>query len=148
MTCARYSGRNGLTLLEVVAGIALLSAMLVLVLQGIRHLAEQDRKADLVLQATALADQLLASWQEIQLGIRPAAAAAANDKFVWESQLIERPDLAVWGIRLVRLSIHAKEDRHGQPQGALVTVDFLAADPHWQAPLSPNVQPETSHAPS
>jgi prepilin-type N-terminal cleavage/methylation domain-containing protein len=56
------SRRQGLTLIEVVAGLALLGGLLSGILMAYGRHVVQVRHAELRLQATAAADRLLALW--------------------------------------------------------------------------------------
>ena len=62
--CSRYwrSPRGGLTLVETLAGSAILGAMLVSVLLASGRLSQQARRTERRLEACRIADDLLAGW--------------------------------------------------------------------------------------
>ena len=59
---SNYHARNGLTLVEVVAGLALLATLLVTILLAFGAHAGQIRQAERRLEAIAVADELLREW--------------------------------------------------------------------------------------
>ena len=127
MYCSQVH-RNGLTLIEVVASIALLSFVLVASLVGVQRHDRQLRMAKTKALATAGADQLLSSWRD--QGRFPAAQRGAfsrdGHEFTWQTSVARVEALPLTKLRLaVRL--------RGGPQ-ELVAVEMLL-------PPQPEVQP-------
>ncbi len=112
--CSRRSARTGLTLVEVVAGIALLATLLVSLLSAFRAHAAQIRSAQDRLRAIRIADELLATW--MAAGVIPAVdeqeSIPETTGWSWRIARAESsPDLQKLGAAAVRLEIvEASED--------------------------------------
>ena len=131
----RQSGHSrGLTLIEVVAGLALLASLGVAMLAILSAHRQQARQAADRLQAADLADQLLAGWYSSSAGIpRNAAGAFARSDYQWTTHIMDQRMIDGYAIEIIRLQIAARA-RTAVP---LVTINLLSPVPR-QLPL---VQP-------
>lgn len=132
--------RRGMTLIEVVATIMLLSALLVGVLMGLQRHQQQVRTARVKIEACRLADQLvgkLFSNPKAFSGFDIGHIDGENGSFSWRMSRIDLPqDLTRIGIQKVRLSVdpHDEElDTDTDQQAA--RVDPLNATRHSLATL-------------
>lgn len=100
--------RAGMTLIEVVCGIALMATLLVLILQVFRTHSAQIRNARERMIAITLADQLLQQWTE-QGGIPAAGQQDQIGNFPqWQWKVSSVPatsELWSWGGGIARLEI-------------------------------------------
>lgn len=99
-------GRNGLTLIEVVASIALLSTLLVMMLSIRSGLVRQANQAYSAQQAVEALDMQLATWLEVS-GTIPLDETGDFDstkEFYWRTFLIPtRSSNDAWKIATVRV---------------------------------------------
>src|SRR6056297_2078508 len=96
------NNRTGLTLIEVVAAIALLASLLASVLAAHNRLASQTRKAEQRLKAIEAADRLLAEWTSVDPMEIPAAEGEIRGKtpLVWTVTARTEPGLKDLGIQV------------------------------------------------
>ena len=133
-TLCRSGDRRGLTLVEVVAGLALLASLGVAMLSILTAHRQQARQAADRLQAADLADQLLAGWYSSGGGVpRNAAGVFSRGECQWTTRAIDQRMVDGYAIEIVRLQVAARA-RPGVP---LVTINLLSRVP-GQRPL---VQP-------
>jgi type II secretory pathway pseudopilin PulG len=101
------SSRAGLTLVEVVAGLALLSTLLVAVLTTKARVTRQWANAHRRLEAVSAADRLLATWwQDVDRFPRRAAGLVpGNTSFTWRTTPIANPELKALNVSVIRLEI-------------------------------------------
>src|SRR3954467_14361499 len=87
--------RAGMTLLEVVAGLALLASLLGALLMAKVRYARQSAAADRRIQAVAAADALLAAWhQEPRSTPRDGSGVVPGDaQFAWRTQTVTNPGI-------------------------------------------------------
>jgi type II secretory pathway pseudopilin PulG len=109
-TSSRLRGRRrlrGLTLVEVVAGLALLSTLLVAVLMTKTRVTRQWAHAQRKLQATAAADRLLSGWwQDVPRFPRHASGAVPGDAgLAWRTTPVSNPTAAALRASVVRLEV-------------------------------------------
>jgi type II secretory pathway pseudopilin PulG len=99
--------RTGLTLVEVVAGLALLSTLLVAVLTTKARATRQWASAHRRVEAVSAADRLLAAWwQDVDSFPRRASGRVPGDAaFVWRTAPIANPDLKALSASVIRLEI-------------------------------------------
>ena len=118
------NGRRALTLIEVVAGLSLLSIVLVTSLVGMRRHENQAKTAKAKLQAVDVAEQLLSGWYQSS-GFVPVPQSgtvfAGKNQLNWQTQPLLVPQL---GIPKVRLTI-----RQPGIGTDLVAVEVLATPP-------------------
>ncbi|WP_442483027.1 hypothetical protein [Aeoliella sp. SH292] len=121
------SNRTALTLLEVVAAIAILATLLVLVLAAQDRLARQTKRAELRLMAINAADQLLREWSMVTPMAIPAASGSLNTKPVlyWKLEAKPDPKLLPLGMQPVRLVVSDKRPTMGETDIPLAQVEFL-----------------------
>lgn len=118
----------GLTLIEVVAALAILGALLgAVVTARTRHL-HQWAQANRRLEATAAAEALLTGWwtRPVTMPRRASGAVAGHDALAWRTRPIDSDAsdaLDALGAQVVRLEIvEARGPVDGQP---LVMVDLV-----------------------
>lgn len=119
------NNRTGITLIEVVAAIALLASLLVSILATHNRLARQTREAQERLVAVEAADRLLAEWTSTDPMKIPAAEGEIRGKTSLRWTLTGRtdPSLEDLGIQVAELSLYPEaQAANGRP---LVSVEFL-----------------------
>ena len=127
------SRQRGLTLIEVVAGLALLGGLLSGILMAYGRHVLQVRRAQLRLQAAAAADRLLAGWfgaPESGLRRHGDGRVPGDKRFRWRTHPLETTEVqGVTGIQVVRLEIleEPKTAEEGKSE-PLVSVDLAVAD--------------------
>ena len=129
-TCSAPSQRAGLTLIEVIAAIAILGTLLVGIVlartQHTRQLALATRK-DAAIQA---ADELIASWWTNQEGIpiNSSGYIPTDSTFAWRTQIIPNPEIEQTGAQAVRIEITDTSPtlpQHPSINMPLVTVEVV-----------------------
>jgi type II secretory pathway pseudopilin PulG len=100
--------RSGLTLIEVVAGIALLSTLLVSTMLAYGLHVRQARAAQRRLEAIAAADRLLAGWGASAEHVPTVAQGEVpgDERLAWHTQVIENPAAATLGAAVIRLEVY------------------------------------------
>jgi len=119
----------GLTLIEVIASIALLASVLVgIVVAKSRHthqLAQALRKQE----AVRAADELIASWWLTQDGVPVGneGVVVGDERLHWRTQQLTGHELEKWGVRVVRVEFHdaAAQSTADLAGETLVTVDLV-----------------------
>src|SRR4051812_18319241 len=103
----RRSWRAGLTLVEVVAGLALLSTLLVAVLSTKARVTRQWAHAQRKLEATAAADKLLAAWWATPAAFprRSAGTVPGDGGLAWRTAPVANEVVRPLGASVVRLEI-------------------------------------------
>jgi len=118
--------RRGLSLVEVVAGVALLATLLVgIVLAAGRHGA-QLRAAEQRLAAVRAADRLLAQWYGEPAGPPRDATGPVTGApgLVWRTRPLVQPDAEQLGLEIVRLEIRERGVAQSAEHGMLVTTEI------------------------
>ena len=108
MNCSpRRRSAAGLTLIEVVAGLALLATILASLLYARVRFARNLSIADARLQAVAAADALLTDWTASGRPIPPsgAGAIAGRPLLRWQTQPVASDEARRMQARVVRLTI-------------------------------------------
>ncbi len=132
--CLPRSRRAGLTLIEVVAAIAILGTVLVgVVMAKARHthqLALTERRND----ALRAADELLASWWTEPQGVPVAQSGEfeAGVPLAWETRWVPNRAVEELGARVLRVEIRESPDGAIEPIDggeALVVVDLVMPNP-------------------
>jgi hypothetical protein len=102
----------GLTLVEVVAGLALLSTLLVAVLTTKARVTRQWANAQRRLDATAAADRLLATWwQDVERFPRQSSGRVAGDgQLRWRTRPVRNDSVESLGASVVRLEVTGGSD--------------------------------------
>jgi type II secretory pathway pseudopilin PulG len=107
--------RNGLTLVEVVAGLLLLSTLLVGILKAYGNHVRQIKRAQQKLEAIALADRMLGEWFKNPgwnilngnyNGNTNVNKKSNEPQLTWRTYTVENRDLQkTLGVKIVRLEI-------------------------------------------
>lgn len=121
------SENRALTLLEVVAALALLTTMLVMILAAHDRLAHQTRRAELRLVAIDAADQLLATWTTTSPMVIPAAQGelATRPPLYWQVTAIASPELLPYGVGVAELRVFDEQAASAHQGAPLASVEFL-----------------------
>ena len=134
------SHRLGLTLIEVVAAIAILGTVLVgITLSQSRHtrqLAAANRQSALA----DAADQLLAGWWTRPDGVplgESGTLRVDQQTYAWQTRLRGNDELARWGARVVRVSVAPFAGERGGAvsdvaEDRRIDVDLVLPDPDWE----------------
>ena len=96
---------RGLTLVEVVAALALMATLLVAVLAIKSGLARRRAAADRQLRAVAVADRLLADWWQDPTTFPVGRSGRADPALAWTTTVVPSPAAARVGGRVVRLDV-------------------------------------------
>lgn len=121
----RSSRHQGLTLIEVIASLAILGSLLVAILAAKGRSIQQWNTANRRIQATAAADALLSQWwQKPETLPHEATGAIEGDsKLTWRTRVIEERELGELGLEKVRLEILDQDAK--ELKDALVIVDLV-----------------------
>ncbi|MFO8014769.1 MAG: type II secretion system protein [Phycisphaerae bacterium] len=134
--CFRRSPAAGLTLVEVVAAVAILGVILVgVVLAKSRH-THQMALAERQQVAVRAADALLAEWWKSVDGVPVGKWGVLEDEpsLVWETRVVANAAIARLGARVIRVEIRAEEEtRDGKSDEPLVAVDLVLPNPDRKA---------------
>ncbi len=115
-----------MTLVEVLAGLALLASVLVGLLAAKAGYARQSERADLRLRAVTAADQLLAGWWQSPGGVPGSAdgATPGDAGLRWRTRLVANAAVEEIGASNVRLEIlSAAQD--GRAPSFVLAVDLV-----------------------
>ena len=124
--------RTGMTLVEVLAGLALLASVLVGLLAAKAGYTRQSARAELRLRAAGAADELLAGWWQSSAGVPRLAAGEApgGAGLLWRTRPVANvavEDLGAQNVRLEILSAAA----NGRAPSFVLSVD-VALPPEAQ----------------
>jgi prepilin-type N-terminal cleavage/methylation domain-containing protein len=138
---AAAMARRGMTLVEVVASLALLASLLVGLLLAKARFTRQSALADRRIEAVRAADRLLTEWwaDPARLPRHGAGRIDGPADLSWQTSLVANPALGELGAQVVRLEII--DDRTGATAagGVLATVEVVLGGPRVVAtPLPPN----------
>ena len=118
---------RGLTLIEVVASLALLGGLLTaMVMAHARHV-KQLADADRQMNAVAAADALLTQWWQdpASFPIAREGTVPNHPRLAWRTEVVTRAAVEQLGGQVVRLEIH--EQPPGSVDAVLVAVDLVLA---------------------
>ncbi len=130
--CSRPS--RGLTLVEVVAAIAILGTVLVgVVVSKARH-THQLALARRRTAAVRAADALIAAWWTSPEGVPvdENGPVAAEPTLLWETRVVDNPEIRALGARVVRVTFRpatVEKPAAKAPDEALLTVDLVLPEP-------------------
>jgi len=115
-----------MTLVEVIAGLALLGTVLVAMLMARAGYMRQTARANCRLEAVAAADALLTAWHRDPAILRPGSGGpvAGDSQLAWRTRLVPSAEADVLGARVVRLEV-VDERSAASPAPVLATVEFL-----------------------
>ena len=120
-----------MTLVEVVASLALLASLLVGLLLAKARYTRQSALADRRLEAVRAADRLLSEWwaDPARFPRRGAGRVDVVSNLAWQTSLVANPTLGELGAQVVRLQII--DDRPGglTQGGVLATVEIVLGEP-------------------
>ena len=122
--CEKLRAR-GMTLIEVVAGLAILASMLTAIFSVKSRVTRQTRITERRREATAVADALLASWWQNKNTFprSESGPVEGGQNFIWRTQPIPNPSAQACGAEVVRLEVL---DATSLPAPApLVTVELI-----------------------
>lgn len=121
--------QRGLTLIEVVAGLALMGTLLAAMLSAKSKFTGQHHHAQLVLTAVTATDDLLMNhWQNIQeLERLGGGDFKQHDDLTWTAKRIDDPSATEWYCKILRIQVMDATGSTGDPP--LVSVDLLVPDP-------------------
>ena len=108
--------RRGLTLVEVVASIALLGTMLTIIILAQGRHQRQIQRARTRIKACEAAEKLLTQWyvQNEDIPIDHTGQVSGDATFDWRTRTVDSHDVERIGATIVELSIwHATADRQG-----------------------------------
>lgn len=126
----RPASRRGLTLIEVLAALAIISMLLAGVATTRSRLVRQWGAADRTLAAVAAADALLAEWVRDGQLPRETAGEWGATGLAWRIGAVSNETAEALGAEVVRLEVFELRDAGAEP---LVVVDTL-----WALPESPD----------
>ena len=146
-TCSRCWRPAGLTLIEVVAAIAILGTILVgVVVAKSRH----TRQLSLTQRhnvAVRAADELITGWWTSPGGVPTdgSGVVQADASLVWQTRLVENDAMHRLGASVVRVEIHdANSAGPGPPtKKPLVAVELVVPDPARQPRPQPDARART-----
>ena len=129
-----FSKRSrGLTLIEVMAGLAIMGSLAVGLVLSRGKLLEQQQRALQTKQAVQLAGTLLNQWHQDSWAMLPLDTTGDFDDLPhwhWETQTIDSPQLTEFNTQKVRLTIYAPPNpaSNNLPQPA-TTIEILTPIP-------------------
>jgi type II secretory pathway pseudopilin PulG len=123
--CCRRSAVQGLTLVEVIAGLVLMATLLAGILVSFGNQAAQMRKSRDRLKAVELADRLLGDWsaQNAIPAIGTEQTLEGTKDWRWRLAEANSTDLDTVGLAAVRLEVFRRIV--GTPDQVLASVDLL-----------------------
>lgn len=98
---------SGMTLVEVVCGLALLGTLLASMLMAKARYTKQATVAERRLKAVRAADELLGEWwrDTSRFPRADAGSVAGDDEFSWRTRRVADAKLAELGVEVVRLEV-------------------------------------------
>jgi prepilin-type N-terminal cleavage/methylation domain-containing protein len=124
--------RAGLTLLEIIAAIAILGTILVgIVLAKSRH-TRQYALSERKTAAVQAADRLISAWWMSPNGIplEDSGLIEADESLTWQTYLVENHEIEQLGGRVVRVEIRETRPNLLEPdEGPLVAVELVLPEP-------------------
>lgn len=135
LNCSRA---RGLTLIEVVAAIAILGTLLVGVVLAKSRLTRQSGAALDTMHAVRLSDALLADWWSQPQGVPVSSAGvlSESDALRWQTRIVDNAGIATFGARVVRYEVfqdQEKLNRREEDSGPLLVIDLVVPDPAVEA---------------
>jgi prepilin-type N-terminal cleavage/methylation domain-containing protein len=130
----RRQYRRGLTLVEVIAGLALLSTLLVAVLTVTARTTRQSANATRRLQAIAGADRLLAGWWQDRAKLpRESSGHVPGDAgFVWRTTPVRNDAVNALAASVIRLEVFDRQRTVLASVEIVLDDDKLAENPEHQ----------------
>lgn len=121
------TSRQGLTLIEVVAGIVLLGTLLVTILMAFKAHATQIQAANQRLEAIRQTDRLLMTWMKAESlpGVGESDTFPNNPELRWEMVQSESEPLGRLQAEIMRLEVFSTTEL--QTERPLTSVELLTA---------------------
>lgn len=128
--------QHGVTLIEVVAAIALLATVAVLSLGAQNRLMRQWRDADQRQRAAQIADRLLEDWwsRGRSIPMRRQGEVEDHPGWIWQTAVRNEQYLALNGMDVVKLEIYSPQAR---PQRDEPTLEVELVAPRNRTPAAP-----------
>jgi len=140
------------TLIEVLAGLAILGSVTVALLLARGNLLEQHATAQRKLEAVRIADQLLAGWyaRDSAVPIDEQGEVESHPGWTWRTQIIDRPyPIQDDALPTGTLKVELFNPDSPTPRAAVITVELLAPTPGEprppRHPPPPRVAPNPRH---
>lgn len=125
----QLTARRGLTLVEVVIALTLLSTLIVAILATYGGHQRQLRRAAELIEAAEVADRLLAGWYATDAGVpigRTGRAPGAKRLWRWRTTPVRPRRMGAAEFRVVRLDVYPATPVSG-PGVASVSIEILTA---------------------
>ncbi len=121
---------RAMTLIEVVAALALLGAILTGVVLAKARLARQWYVAEYRLRAVEAVDDLVVGWMIADAGVPIDAHGELTDGLVWRTRVNPERQAEALGARVIRLEVRREVATQEEALGAtpLLTLDLLAPE--------------------
>ena len=135
MRCSRRWTLNrrrcAFTLIEVLAGLTLLSTLLVAVVMARGRYVHQSVSAERRLEAVEVADELLTQWWQDPAAFPVDDSGTVNEDMRWRTRQLSQQDLEDLGAMVVRLELfvddRAPRDSPGDERDEpILVIDVLA----------------------
>jgi|WetSurMetagenome_2_1015567.scaffolds.fasta_scaffold593876_2 hypothetical protein len=125
-TCLRQS-RAALTLIEVVAAIAILGSVLVGVVLASARLTHQAAEARRQAVAVRAADELITRWWTSKEGVPVGSEGAVESDatLAWSARLVTNEAVDRLGARVVRVAVREADPQTSSREESLVEVDLV-----------------------
>ncbi len=119
--------RRGLTLVEVIAGLALMASLLATMVVAYSAHLRQHRNAQRKVLAVELLDRQLEEWRRASVPIPVPSAGEFLDKpeFHWQTELVPNATLAQFHSEVVRIEVREKQP----PQRLLCSLELPRPKP-------------------
>jgi type II secretory pathway pseudopilin PulG len=141
--CCTWCNPNGLTLVEVVAGMALMATLLVGILMAYGNHVHQIKRAQRKLEAIALADQLMEGWFSKTNPAVPITSGGGSIGNKKKSEKVNKGNSLVWrtyeienrrvsdslNLKIIRLEVQDSEAKKENDVLAAVEVVVSVASP-------------------
>lgn len=126
------SGRRGLSLVEVIVGLALLATLVVGLFSALTLHQRQIHRAERDLHAQQIADRLLSSWFSVPLGVSPVprwsqGAVPGEPRWLWRTRPVGLVRVERRVVEVVRLEI--VETLPSRPPEVACQLDLLGGLP-------------------
>jgi len=133
------------TLVEALAGMAILGGVLVTMLIGQARLVAQQARADERLEACRLADALLESWwrDRDRFPRNESGTISGTRSWQWRTQPVANDEAVAVGAEVVALELRREDAAQEQPS---LRIEVLLAAPPDLPPAALPAAPETEEA--
>src|SRR5688572_24670797 len=134
----RTTSSAGLTLVEVVAGLALLSTLLVAVLTTKARATRQWSHAQRKLEAVVAADRLVTAWwQDLdRFPRRGGGRVPGGGGLAWRTAPVAKPELSGLAVSVIRLEVFDEAASGAAGRTALAAVEVVLDDARPPAPVA------------